>query len=60
LIPKAFVKMKYPFYVNGKVVKGFKRGSKQLGIPTANYSDEIVQSSLPPQYDQGVYYGHST
>ena len=50
------MEMQFPHYATGKVVKGFGRGSKQLGIPTANYPDEIV-SSLPSQYTQGVYYG---
>ena len=26
----------FPFFVQGKVVKGFGRGSKQLGIPTGS------------------------
>ena len=30
--------MKFPYYAIGEVVKGFGRGSKQLGIPTANFS----------------------
>ncbi len=40
----------------GLVVKGFGRGSKQLGIPTANYPDEVVEK-LPVCFNQGVYYG---
>jgi len=26
----------FPYYVEGEVVKGFGRGSKELGIPTGN------------------------
>ena len=26
-----------PYFANGEVVKGFGRGSKELGIPTGNY-----------------------
>ena len=48
--------MKFPHYASGTVVKGFGRGSKQLGIPTANYPDEIVEK-LPECFTQGVYYG---
>lgn len=33
---------KLPFFVTGKVVKGFGRGSKDLGCPTANISSEVV------------------
>ena len=48
--------MKFPHYASGEVVKGFGRGSKQLGIPTANYPESIVEK-LPEEFDQGVYYG---
>ena len=48
--------MKFPYFASGIVVKGFGRGSKQLGIPTANYPDDVVDS-LPVEYKQGVYYG---
>ncbi|XP_072933395.1 putative riboflavin kinase [Epargyreus clarus] len=45
-----------PLFLKGKVVKGFGRGSKDLGCPTANYPLEVVQS-LPKNLDPGVYYG---
>ncbi|KFM59694.1 putative riboflavin kinase, partial [Stegodyphus mimosarum] len=45
-----------PFFVDGKVVKGFGRGSKELGIPTANFSHEVVEK-LPKELDCGIYYG---
>jgi riboflavin kinase len=45
-----------PLYVKGKVVKGFGRGSKSLGIPTANYEQSIVDQ-LPDQLIKGIYYG---
>lgn len=48
--------MKFPHYAAGEVIKGFGRGSRELGIPTANYPFEIVQQ-LPEAYNQGVYYG---
>ena len=31
------IKKCLPFYAVGQVVKGFGRGSKELGIPTGNY-----------------------
>jgi len=45
-----------PFFTEGKVVKGFGRGSKELGIPTANFPIEVVQK-LPADITSGVYYG---
>ncbi|XP_014787316.1 riboflavin kinase [Octopus bimaculoides] len=45
-----------PYYAEGNVVKGFGRGSKQLGFPTANHDEEVV-SKLPSSMDNGVYYG---
>ncbi|KAI4502742.1 hypothetical protein M0802_001786 [Mischocyttarus mexicanus] len=45
-----------PFYVSGSVVRGFGRGSKALGIPTANLPETVVDS-LPESFNTGVYYG---
>lgn len=45
-----------PYFETGKVVKGFGRGSKEIGIPTANYPASVVER-LPPQLESGVYYG---
>ncbi|XP_011496944.1 PREDICTED: riboflavin kinase isoform X2 [Ceratosolen solmsi marchali] len=45
-----------PFYVSGKVVSGFCRGSKSLGCPTANLSEEIVET-LPIEFETGIYFG---
>lgn len=47
-------KLLKPFLVSGKVVKGFGRGSKQLGIPTANIDTDVVQNI---SLDNGIYYG---
>jgi len=44
-----------PIYVQGKVTKGFGRGSKDLGIRTANFSNSLVES-LPPQLETGIYF----
>ncbi|KAG2195565.1 hypothetical protein INT47_001312 [Mucor saturninus] len=62
----------FPFSLQGTVVKGYGRGSKQLGIPTGNYintstrkgtdiikanlSDEAI-SALVSGLETGVYYG---
>ncbi|KAG6541914.1 hypothetical protein Mapa_016742 [Marchantia paleacea] len=46
----------YPIRVRGHVVKGFGRGSKQMGIPTANVDpNEVPEEVL--QMPKGVYCG---
>lgn len=45
-----------PHFAAGIVIKGFGRGSKELGIPTANYGKEVVDN-LPADIKTGVYYG---
>ncbi len=41
-----------PIFLFGDVVKGFGRGSKQLGIPTANFPESVVKS-LPKNFKTG-------
>lgn len=48
--------MTLPLFISGLVVKGFGRGSKELGIPTANFADSVV-NELPKETACGVYYG---
>lgn len=45
-----------PFIASGEVVKGFGRGSKDLGIPTANFPESVVES-LPADINTGIYFG---
>ncbi|KAI1287321.1 Riboflavin kinase [Halotydeus destructor] len=45
---------KFPYFIKGHVVKGFGRGSKQLGCPTANLESDIVDTV---QLTNGIYYG---
>ncbi|KAH8277271.1 hypothetical protein KR026_008249 [Drosophila bipectinata] len=45
-----------PVYVGGTIVRGFGRGSKELGIPTANFPLEVVKA-LPDSLPTGAYYG---
>ncbi|XP_056379329.1 riboflavin kinase [Hyla sarda] len=45
-----------PYYCSGEVVRGFGRGSKELGIPTANFPEQVVDS-LPSDLTTGIYYG---
>lgn len=37
-------------------MRGFGRGSKELGIPTANFPEHVVDS-LPSDLPTGIYYG---
>ncbi|XP_015264748.1 PREDICTED: LOW QUALITY PROTEIN: riboflavin kinase [Gekko japonicus] len=45
-----------PYFCRGEVVRGFGRGSKELGIPTANFSEETVEN-FPSDIPTGIYYG---
>ncbi|CAL5200054.1 unnamed protein product [Lathyrus oleraceus] len=45
-----------PWYIGGPVIKGFGRGSKVLGIPTANLSTKDY-SDLLSEHPAGVYFG---
>ncbi|KAH0601594.1 hypothetical protein MHUMG1_00472 [Metarhizium humberi] len=50
----------YPYKMEGKVISGFGRGSKELGIPTANLP---VDSALTPwisSIPSGVYFGYAS
>lgn len=50
-------KLEYlPLVLSGEVVKGFGRGSKELGIPTANFPEDVVES-LPKEMTTGIYFG---
>ena len=46
----------FPCFLFGPVIQGFKRGSKEIGFPTANYPEDIVEK-LPSDFVHGVYYG---
>uniref|UniRef100_A0A4W5LE82 Riboflavin kinase n=1 Tax=Hucho hucho TaxID=62062 RepID=A0A4W5LE82_9TELE len=48
--------MSLPYFSRGEVVRGFGRGSKELGIPTANFPDSVVEH-LPGDISTGIYYG---
>lgn len=45
-----------PYFCRGEVIRGFGRGSKELGIPTANFPDSVVDI-LPADIATGIYYG---
>ncbi|KAK3844830.1 MAG: riboflavin kinase [Linnemannia gamsii] len=46
----------YPIKMNGTVIKGFGRGSKELGIPTANLPEEAM-AAQEDKMVTGIYYG---
>ncbi|XP_067948191.1 riboflavin kinase-like [Watersipora subatra] len=48
-----------PFFAKGRVVRGFGRGSKELGVPTANFPDDVVEN-LPEELCCGVYCGFAS
>ncbi|XP_072372713.1 riboflavin kinase isoform X1 [Scyliorhinus torazame] len=45
-----------PYFCRGEVVRGFGRGSRELGIRTANFPDSVVDN-LPGDITTGIYYG---
>jgi len=45
-----------PHYAQGPIVKGFGRGSTELGFPTANFADEVIEA-LPEALIGGIYWG---
>lgn len=45
-----------PWHIGGPVIKGYGRGSKVLGIPTANLSTEGY-SDILSEHPSGVYFG---
>ncbi|KAJ3354860.1 riboflavin kinase [Allomyces javanicus] len=48
----------YPVFAKGLVMTGFQRGSKQLGIPTANMPQEAADHiAHTVQSGSGIYYG---
>ena len=48
------VPIEYPLYLIGDVIQGFGRGSKELGIPTANLDPNCLQDL---RLTNGIYYG---
>lgn len=47
----------FPIQLSGPVVKGFGRGSKELGIPTANIPLAGLSVGGHDEVESGVYYG---
>src|SRR5204863_516768 len=49
----------YPLRLSGTVVTGFGRGSKELGIPTANIPIEGMSVGGKEDVESGIYYGYA-
>ncbi|KAK3051731.1 riboflavin kinase [Extremus antarcticus] len=47
----------FPLRLDGKVIKGFGRGSSELGIPTANIPISGLSVGGHTSIESGVYYG---
>ncbi|KAB2570199.1 Riboflavin kinase [Lasiodiplodia theobromae] len=47
----------FPLKLGGKVIKGFGRGSKELGIPTANIPLAGLSVGGHEDLESGIYYG---
>eukprot|EP00271_Cylindrocystis_brebissonii_P006500 TRINITY_DN19276_c0_g1_i1.p1 TRINITY_DN19276_c0_g1~~TRINITY_DN19276_c0_g1_i1.p1 ORF type:complete len:586 (-),score=102.93 TRINITY_DN19276_c0_g1_i1:654-2411(-) len=50
------VLLENPLFMEGEVIAGFGRGSRQMGVPTANLPPEKV-GPLLEGLERGVYYG---
>ncbi|KIV92988.1 hypothetical protein PV10_04237 [Exophiala mesophila] len=53
--PESGPETPFPIKLQGPIIKGFGRGSRELGIPTANIPPEGL--STYPNLESGVYYG---
>ena len=42
--------------MEGEVIKGFGRGSSEIGCPTANFNEQVVEN-LPADFGTGIYLG---
>ena len=47
---------KLPHFSRGEIVKGFGRGSTELGFPTANFPQQVIDQ-LPEELVGGIYFG---
>jgi len=54
----AAIMSKLPHYAEGTIVKGFGRGSSELGFPTANFTEDVIEN-LPKELVGGIYWGYA-
>ncbi len=55
-VPEGYAHPRAPIRLAGAVINGFGRGSKQLGVPTANLPPEQLAEELQG-LPAGVYFG---
>ena len=55
--PTTGPELPFPLRVEGPVIKGFGRGSKELGIPTANIPIDGLNVGGREDVESGVYFG---
>lgn len=55
-VPEGYAHEAAPILLEGEVVAGFGRGSRQLGVPTANLAPEPLREQLAA-LPVGVYFG---
>ncbi|KAJ3952279.1 riboflavin kinase [Colletotrichum tropicale] len=55
--PESGPEAPFPLKMEGKVISGFGRGSKELGIPTANLPVDSSQTPWIDDTKSGVYFG---
>jgi riboflavin kinase len=55
-VPEGYAHPRAPIHLFGNVIPGFGRGSKQLGVPTANIPPEPLTETLRG-LSTGVYFG---
>ncbi|KPM36120.1 hypothetical protein AK830_g10446 [Neonectria ditissima] len=58
--PDAGPETPYPYRMEGKVIAGFGRGSKELGIPTANLPVDDALTPWIAAIPSGVYFGYAS
>ncbi|KAH0529211.1 hypothetical protein TsFJ059_003981 [Trichoderma semiorbis] len=58
--PQAGPESPYPYKMEGKVISGFGRGSKELGIPTANLPVDDTLTPWIANIPSGVYFGYAS
>ncbi|KAH6981978.1 hypothetical protein BGZ61DRAFT_446548 [Ilyonectria robusta] len=58
--PEAGPETPYPYKMEGKVISGFGRGSKELGIPTANLPVDDADTPWIAAIPSGVYFGYAS
>ncbi|KAH6956762.1 hypothetical protein HG530_002255 [Fusarium avenaceum] len=58
--PEAGPEAPYPLHMEGTVISGFGRGSKELGIPTANLPVDEALTPWIADIPSGVYFGYAS